>query len=99
MGKKPQSIVVSDMEHCWVCGSPYTEEHHIIYGGANRRLSEKYHLTIGLCGVHHRDWKEGVHFNQDMNLTLRRMAQEAFEEHYPELSFREIFGKTYKEEK
>lgn len=35
---------------CWLCGRwGWLEEHHI-FGGANRKKSEKYGLKVGLCG-------------------------------------------------
>ncbi len=74
----------------------YTEEHHVIFGTANRKLAEKYGLKVHLCLGHHRTSEEAVHVNHDMARMLQEDAQEAFEKHYPDLSFRDIFGRNFK---
>ena len=71
------------------------QEHHVIFGTANRKLSEKYGLKVYLCLEHHEQGPNAVHRNADMNMLLREEAQRAFEARWPELSFREIFGKNY----
>lgn len=75
------------------------EEHHVIYGRGKRGLSEKYGLKVYLCTRHHRDSKESIHNNTDGNrqfdYVLKQDAQQAFEDKYPNLNFREIFGKNY----
>ena len=36
--------------YCWLCGRwGHLEEHHI-FGGANRKKSTRYGLTVFLCG-------------------------------------------------
>lgn len=44
---------------------------------------------------HHRTGPDAVHQNSDYMQILHEAAQKAFEEHYPDKSFREIFGKNY----
>lgn len=73
----------------------YTEEHHAIGGTANRKLSEKYGLKVRLCIYHHREGREAVHNNINNMRLLQKDAQLAFEQHYPNLSFRDIFGMNY----
>lgn len=85
------SIIVTDTKRCAVCGSKDITPHHVISGWANRKWSEKFHLVIPLCMEHH----EEIHVNRDMELYWKRKAQQAFEKNYPDLSFREIFGKNY----
>lgn len=59
-----KSIIQKNNE-CYNCGcSGILEEHHIIYGTANRRNSEQYGLKVNLCynchrgtyGVHRQIW-------------------------------------------
>ena len=73
------------------------EEHHVIYGKGNRKLSERYGLKIYLCHAHHNDEfsPEAVHFNRELREYTCRDAQRAFREFFPLLDFREIFGKDY----
>ena len=92
MGK---SIIVDCMDNCFVCASPYTEVHHVIYGTANRKLSDKYGLVVPLCHEHHRG-QTGVHFNRDFDIALKKLAQEKFNAVYgANKSFLEVFGKNY----
>ena len=71
------------------------EEHHVMGGVANRKLSEKYGLKVYLDLDHHQYGPEAVHKNKEVALLLKKEAQKAFERTYPGLSFREIFGKNY----
>ena len=87
-------------EECLVCRTTYMlEEHHCIYGRGLRPLSEKYGLKVWLCARHHRDafgdTDAAVHFNKALDLKIKRMAQRAFEAHFPEESFLQVFGKNY----
>lgn len=72
-----------------------TQEHHVIFGWANRKLSEKYGLKVYLCDAHHEHGKEAVHVNADIANDLKAEAQRAFQRKNLNLSFREIFGKNY----
>lgn len=90
-----QSILVGDMGHCMVCGQPHPEVHHVLFGNSNRKWSEKYRLIVPLCAEHHRGWDLSPHFNREFDLKLKKYAQERFQEEYPNLNFREIFGKNY----
>ena len=90
-----KSIIVECMDNCFVCGSPYTEVHHVIYGTANRKFSDKYGLIVPLCHEHHRG-QTGVHFNRDFDISLKKLAQEKFEAVYgANKSFIKVFGKSY----
>lgn len=71
------------------------EEHHVIGGVANRKLSERYGLKVYLDPDHHRNGPEAVHKNAEVANLLKKEAQKAFMRTYPDLSFREIFGKNY----
>lgn len=88
------SIIQEDMTCCYVCGRYGTERHHIFFGNPNRGLSERYGLVIGLCAEHHRG-KTGVHQNRELDLTMKRVGQRAFNEYYPELDFLAVFGRNY----
>ena len=94
MAKK--SIVTDDMEHCYICGSPYVQIHHCIHGTANRKMADKYKLVIPLCMKHHTGSMESVHRNPDMDLKIKQIAQEAFESKKGNREdFIRIFGKSY----
>ena len=72
------------------------EEHHV-FGGYNRKKSEKYGLKVYLCPEHHRTGREAVH-QEDKNgnkRLLQAIAQEKFEEVHKDLDFISIFGRNY----
>lgn len=71
-------------------------EHHVMYGGGRRALSEKYGLKIYLCLRHHvyDGGPEAVHRNNAVRRYTEAEAQRAFEAFYPNLVFKDIFGKN-----
>lgn len=93
---KHKSIITSDMEHCYVCGTPLNLHiHHCIYGNGKRKLADKYKLIIPLCARHHNMSNEGVHFNKILDNEIKQLAQKKFNETYPDLDFLKTFGKSY----
>ena len=89
-----KSVIQSDTDYCYICGRYGTEIHHVFFGTANRKLSDKYGMTVGLCYNHHRG-KNGVHQNRELDLMLKREAQKLFISKYPKSDFMAIFGKNY----
>lgn len=61
---------------CWLCGRwGWLEEHHI-FGGANRKKSEKYGLKVGLCGdTCHRNGRDAAHQSAATALRLHQYGQ------------------------
>ena len=68
-----------------------------VFGGANRSLSEKYGLVVNLCHECHNEPPDGVHFNAENMLALRKWAQKQAMENYgwDEAEFIRIFGRSY----
>ena len=90
-----KSIIQRD-ECCYLCGRQYgLEEHHVLAGTANRRLSEKYGLTVLLCHDCHVGSKRGAQYEVVINRQLKRDAQMAFEIEYGHDEWMKIFGKNY----
>lgn len=87
--------VIIDSEYCAVCGKHYTEEHHIFFGTANRKISDKYGYVVRLCPEHHRG-NTGVHFDRGLDLHFKRLAQKHYEEnHGSREDFIALFGRNY----
>lgn len=88
-------------KRCFLCGrndSGDPLERHHIFGGANRKKSEKYGFVVYLCGNRcHRNGRGAVHKNGDQMRRLRRYGQlKAMEEQrWTEADFRREFGKSY----
>lgn len=97
-----KSIMQTRKDQCYICDKLFddpfqkiTEEHHIMMGTANRRLSTKYGLTVRLCAMHHRTGKNAVHNDAEMRRWLEKEGQKRFMEVFPDKDFREIFGKNF----
>ena len=74
---KKSVVEQNPAEECYLCGSRgYLERHHI-FGGPNRKLSEKYGLTVHLCWMDHQDSREGVHHNREKMRKLQKIGQQA----------------------
>lgn len=91
-----KSVFQTEKE-CYICGTTRDlHEHHVFFGTANRKLSEKRGYKIYLCGHHHNLSNEGVHSNRSMDLYLKKMAQKHYEIHYGSREdFIREFGKSY----
>lgn len=91
--------ILSNEYKCYVCG--YTGNlhvHHIFFGTANRKLSERYGCWVYLCPRHHNMSRNSVHEDACLDKSLKKHCQEVFEKHYNVTTerFIEIFGRNYK---
>lgn len=96
-----KSIIQTEKE-CWLCRELYNlhntrnlQDHHIFFGTANRKQSEKYGMKVWLCMEHHTG-DYSIHRNRHLDLYLKEKAQTHFEAHCGSREeFREIFGKSW----
>ncbi len=87
---------------CYLCGSSGLddmcglEEHHV-FGGPNRKWSEKYGLKVYLCGERcHRNGSRAAHKNKMTNMAIKAAGQKAFESIWgTREDFMKIFGRNY----
>jgi len=84
--------------YCWLCGRwGHLEEHHI-FGGAYRKKSTKYGLTVLLCGDRcHRNGPQAAHRCRETAQRLHEYGQRKFmrEQNATIDDFRREFGKNY----
>jgi len=88
-----KSIMTDDLEHCYICGSPNPQIHHIM-NAANKTKSEEWGLLVPLCMTHHTGMF-GVHTDPDKMRRMRQAGQKRFEELYGHEKWMEIFQKSY----
>ena len=88
-----ESKFTQDMTHCFVCGRPYPQIHHMM-NGANKKKSGKYGLILPLC-INHHTGAEGVHTKPEKMLACKQMAQLKFEEEHTREEWLAEFGKSY----
>lgn len=84
------SILTNDMEHCYICQSPFVEIHEI-YGGKNRKVSMQNGLCVPLCHKHH----EYVTLNADGSNYLKQKCQMVFEKTHSRDEFLELICRSY----
>lgn len=88
--------IISNEKECYICGTTQNlNRHHVFFGTANRKMSEKYGCWVWLCAKHHHMSNEGVHFNKVLDEELKRRCQIVFEKDHTTDEFRQIFGRSY----
>ena len=93
--KKLFSVLTDDLQHCYICGSNNIAIHHV-FGGSNRRLSEKYGFLLPLEPRWHNTSQDGVQFNRELDLKFKRQAQTYFEQNIgSRTDFILEFGKSW----
>lgn len=82
---------------CFFCSrTENLQEHHCCGGSANRKISDKYGLTVWLCVHHHTGAKKSVHQDYSMNLQVKQYAQRYFLENIGDMDlWMKEFGKNY----
>ena len=83
-------------KECLYCRtSNNLHSHHIFFGTANRKLSEKRGLKVWLCMEHHTG-PDGVHFNPERDRRLKQVGQLVYEKKYGTRDdFIKEFGRSY----
>jgi hypothetical protein len=71
------------------------KRHEVFFGSKQRDLSIKYGLVIFIRPEQHTIYKGSIHMTPALDEEIKQIAQKAFEKVYPELNFREVFGKNY----
>lgn len=87
--------VLQKEKECYLCHRSGDLHSHHVFGGPNRKWSEKYGLKVWLCPEHHNMSDAGIHFNKDLDNEVKRMAQLWFELEHGHAEFMRIFGKNY----
>lgn len=90
--------IIQTRDECWECHTTIgLHRHEVFYGTANRCKSLQDGLTVKLCGYHHNLSQEGVHFNKELDLKLKRLGQIVWEEYYKKSTddFINRYGKNY----
>ena len=87
--------LISKSKKCYVCGTTYNIHKHHIYMGANRNNSEKIGAWVYLCARHHNGSSAGVHYNHQLDLELKQLAQQEYEKNHSREEFMKIIHKNY----
>jgi hypothetical protein len=89
--------LIQDTKECYVCKTTLDLHlHHIFYGTANRKISDKDGCVVYLCERHHTGIA-GVHNNTKTDLTLKQRCEAAWLCKYDKTveDFIRRYGKNY----
>jgi hypothetical protein len=76
---------MSEIHFCKVCGTSYgVEDHHIIFKSIVKPLDKCPKNHVYLCNTHHRDHRNGVHFNSELDKRFKTEFREWLEESFPD---------------
>lgn len=84
------SILTDNLSKCFICGRP-KEDIHEIYGGGNRKMSMRNGFCVPLC----RQCHQLATLNYGLNMRLKMICQEKFEENGTREQFLSIIHKSY----
>lgn len=90
--------IVCDKKECFRCHTKNgLHKHHIFFGTANRKKSDKDGCWIWLCGIHHNLSNAGIHFDKSFDLEVKQLTERKWLEYYDEDidSFIKRYGKNY----
>ena len=90
--------IMQEKKECYLCKSTNNLHlHHVFYGNANRRLSDKDGCYIYLCADHHIGAK-GIHNNDELNREVKKRCQIAWEDYYGRTTddFIKRYGRSFK---
>lgn len=90
--------ILQNNKKCYITKSTNNlHKHHIFGGTANRKLSEEDGMWIWLRADWHNMSDYGVHFNKELDLKLKRIAQKRWQEYYHKTKedFIKKYGKCY----
>jgi len=82
---------------CEICGKECFAymRHHVFFGTANRKLSEKWGMVAILCPDCHQNGENAVHRRRETDLRLKEKYQRKFEEEHTRTLFMVTFGRNY----
>ena len=84
--------IAEEQEYYGPLPSTGLHEHHVFFGTANRKQSEKMGLKVWLCYEHH-EGNSGVHHNKELDMRLKQYAQRVYQK--TSSDFAERIGKNY----
>ena len=90
--------IIQENKECYISHYIYgLHKHHIFEGTANRRLSEEDGLWIWLRPEWHNMSDRAIHFNKKLDIEIKQMAQQKWQEHYDKTKedFIARYGKSY----
>lgn len=91
------SVLQGKEKICYLTGrTDRLHKHHIYFGNPLRAISDKHGFWVWLIPELHNASGQGVHFNRDLDLRLKRDCQAAYEAlGHSRAEFIRLIGKNY----
>jgi hypothetical protein len=82
---------------CYFTGTQYNLDKHHIYFGSNRKVSDDNGFWVWLAHDRHIQYSRfsTPHNNKEIDLYLKKLCQEKYEEENTRESFMKIIGRNY----
>lgn len=78
----------SEIHFCAICGNSYgVEDHHIVFKSQVKPLDKCPYNHVYLCQTHHRDHRQGVHFNKELDTHFKNQFKAKLEELFTEETY------------
>lgn len=89
--------ILQNEKKCYVCGTTQNIHIHEVMFGRNRNNSIKDGCCVYLCGYHHNQSNEGVHFNHKLDMELKQKMEKRWLEYYHKdiEDFIKKYGRNY----
>lgn len=89
--------IIQNKKQCFICKrSTGLHDHHIYFGTARRKISEKNGFKVWLCYLHH-EGTTGVHGRDghELDKYLKQTCQKKYEETHSRSEFINLIGRSY----
>lgn len=89
--------LLQNEKKCYVCGTTNNIHIHEVFFGKNRKKSIEDGCCVYLCGRHHNQSNEGVHFNHELDTELKIQMELHWLKTYNKTikDFIDRYGKNY----
>ena len=90
--------ILQDKKECFITHSTENlHKHHIFFGTANRRISEKNGFWVWLRYDYHNGAAYGVHgkCGHELDIKLKQKCQRKYEENHSRGEFIKLIGRSY----
>lgn len=90
--------ILQNRKECYVTGRTEGLHKHHVFGGSNRRISEKKGFYIWLIPSLHNLSDKGIHFDKSFDLSVKRACQREYEKTHSREEFMKLIGRNYLED-
>lgn len=87
--------ILQDKKECFITHRTYGLHKHHIYGGGNRRISEREGFYIFLIPELHNMSDKGIHFDKGFDLWVKQLCQKEYEKTHTRQEFMDLIGRNY----